>query len=282
MKNNADIIDIDVVEATSAVTPETTISTLDGHVQPVGDMGYSLLIADPTVEDNMGTVAMLSVNTKTNEVQGIIQRSKEKAIKIKQKNGKQSFAEQDDDFVPPAWACGVTEKEKDSPANSKHSNLFGRALVAEEDRLHHHEEHAHHESDHSHAQQDFEEIRTSLRGSNVRFGGRRKLQTSSSYSYQVNMFIEIDQSFVNQSGGQAGAIQYVNTLITAANTVYEHEIDTHLHVAKISITSIYDSSGSASNALDKMRSTYASNSWHYDGVDLHHAMLGRSLGGGVA
>lgn len=31
-----------------------------------------------------------------------------------------------------------------------------------------------------------------------------------------------------------------------------------------------------------MRSIYAQSTWHHEGADLHHAMLGRSLGGGVA
>ena len=53
--NNEKTFDFNVVEADPAVTSETTVSTLDGHVQPVGDMGYSLLVTDMS-QGNNGTV----------------------------------------------------------------------------------------------------------------------------------------------------------------------------------------------------------------------------------
>lgn len=84
-------------------------------------------------------------------------------------------------------------------------------------------------------------------------------------------------------------INYVNALITAASSVYEREVDTHLHVLHIAKTTIYDGQTTTSGALDIMMNQYSNaNAWHYtDSVtgetpDLHHAILGRSLGGGVA
>jgi hypothetical protein len=70
--------------------------------------------------------------------------------------------------------------------------------------------------------------------------------------------------------------------VTAANVIYESEIDTHLHVHTIKISTLYDSATSTSNALDIMRSNYGAGSWHTVGVDIHHALLGKDLGGGIA
>lgn len=61
--------------------------------------------------------------------------------------------------------------------------------------------------------------------------------------------------------------------------MYEHEVDTHLNVKEISYTTIYDGAGNAGDALDIMFDTYGSNNWHTD-VDLHHALMGKSVGGG--
>ena len=77
-----------------------------------------------------------------------------------------------------------------------------------------------------------------------------RLLQSTSYSFQVEMYIEIDNKFISNLGGLNNAINYVNTLVTGANVVYEKEIDTHLHVTKIAVSTLYDGATSTSNALE--------------------------------
>ncbi|KAL7505444.1 hypothetical protein ACHAXN_002933 [Cyclotella atomus] len=77
------------------------------------------------------------------------------------------------------------------------------------------------------------------------------------------------------------ALNYINSLVTAANQVYEIEIDTHLNVAFVDLNSVYDLSTCTSDALTIMRTTYAASTWHHP-VNLHHALLGRDLRGGIA
>ena len=67
--------------------------------------------------------------------------------------------------------------------------------------------------------------------------------------------------------------------------MYEKEIDTHLNVAVIDVNTNYDDSTSTSDALSLMRTNWkgdSSVSWHTSGIDLHHALLGKALGGGIA
>ena len=64
--------------------------------------------------------------------------------------------------------------------------------------------------------------------------------------------------------------------------MYEKEIDTHLNVAVIDVNTNYDASTSTSDALSIMLTKWASSRWHTFGIDLHHALLGKSLGGGIA
>ena len=70
--------------------------------------------------------------------------------------------------------------------------------------------------------------------------------------------------------------------MTAANVIYESEIDTHLHVHTIKLSTLYDSSTSTNDALTRMKENYGGTSWHTDQIDLQHALLGLELGGGIA
>jgi hypothetical protein len=68
------------------------------------------------------------------------------------------------------------------------------------------------------------------------------------------------------------------------------EINTHMHVLHISLTTNYNSAIDSGAALDTMVAKFGRSSsvgWHYtspSGIkpDLHHALLGRSIGGGMA
>lgn len=95
---------------------------------------------------------------------------------------------------------------------------------------HHHEDSSHNdhrEHHHNHDMSDIDSalsyIKDNLRGSSVRLGKRRKLQSGGSYSYQVDIYLEIDQQLVNDNGGilNPNTINYVNSIFTGANSIYE-------------------------------------------------------------
>ena len=61
------------------------------------------------------------------------------------------------------------------------------------------------------------------------------------------------------------------------------EIDTHLNVLHIDLNSNYDATTGTSAALTQMRNIYSSQGFsYYPGIDLHHALLSKNLGGGIA
>ena len=65
------------------------------------------------------------------------------------------------------------------------------------------------------------------------------------------------------------------------------EINTHLNVLHINLNRNYDSAIDAEAALDTMVARYGRTSWHFtspSGIkpDLHHALLGKVLRGGMA
>lgn len=122
-----------------------------------------------------------------------------------------------------------------------------------------------------------------LRGTKINPLNKPRRLQSAAYNYQVDLYMEIDNAFVTRAGGSVtAALNYVNSLVTAANVIYEKEIDTHLHVAVVDLNTNYDATTSTSGALTEMRAIWAAGSWHTQGIDLHHALLGKGLGGGIA
>ena len=61
-----------------------------------------------------------------------------------------------------------------------------------------------------------------------------------------------------------------------------NRVDTHLNVHQIERTTRYDKINNPSAGLDIMRKQWAGNKWSNSKVDLHHALLGKRLGGGIA
>lgn len=271
--------EFDVVEASiPALNANTQVKLADGSTSSIGaGVLHTLLVSD---HGNGETFALLAVDEEDN-VHGIVDRKNEKPMKIRQRgNGGKAVAEEETNLVAPDWSCGTDHVDAEG-------NTFHREL---EEHHHHDHEHEHeHDHDHSHhhkIESAMESLSKQLRGTKINPLNKqpvRHLQSSSSYNYQVDLYLEIDNAFVTKSGGTLQtALNYINSLVTAANVVYEMEIDTHLHVAVVELNTVYDSSTSTSDALSIMRATYAASSWHTAGIDLHHALLGKGLGGGIA
>ena len=109
--------------------------------------------------------------------------------------------------------------------------------------------------------------------------------TNYKYSYEVGILVEVDQNLVTKKGGQTGMSQYIEDLFAGMNIIYEKEVDTHLSIVGIDVVSRYDSTTSTSNALDVQVDTYSAyygRPWPSSNPDIIHAILGKSLGGGIA
>ncbi|KAL3780992.1 hypothetical protein ACHAWO_007453 [Cyclotella atomus] len=108
------------------------------------------------------------------------------------------------------------------------------------------------------------------------------------YSFHIDLSIEVDASFIERQGSAEKAVEYINFLVSASNFVFEHEVDAHLNVVHVEETDRFDSQTNAKEALSLMRMQLGlqSNSTYYKDsrskFRLHHAVLGRYLGGGIA
>ena len=224
IEENAFSFDVNV--AIPAVTADTLISDEDGNVVRMGDLSYSLLVPSQSEFDD-GTVALISVDHNTGEVNGFVQKKDStKGMLINQEKGRSITAVEGSEFEPPAWECSVTEEHENEPV--RHRLLEGdhHDDHSYEGHDHHHDHDVHiHNHDHGLDAQDLvgslENLRKSLRGADVSFGDRRRLQGS--YQYEVKVYVEYDQTLVNYNGGQSNTINYINSLFTMANQIYEKE-----------------------------------------------------------
>ncbi|KAL3780307.1 hypothetical protein HJC23_010569 [Cyclotella cryptica] len=260
---------MDVVEATHpAVTLDTIIKDERGNEFSVGDniLLYTLLVTDVDTVDGADTFAMLAINPETNDMHGLVEKKGKRGERVpytvKQSKGENegiAMAQEQMELPPSDWHCDVAEE-----VPGEEESIERRLMNGDHHGIH---------DRHGHGAQD--------KGISAMEALRKTLPVVSSYNFEVEMYIEIDNTFVNNLGSLSNAVNYVNTLVTGANVVYEKEIDTHLRVTKIVVSTLYDGATSTSDALSIMRTNYGGNTWHAANVDIHHALLGK-LGGGIA
>ncbi|KAL9178483.1 hypothetical protein ACHAXT_001821 [Thalassiosira profunda] len=292
MQQEAEIA-INVREPIQAVTSATILREHGGRERRVGQLSNTILVADGDADAGEdGTIALIKVDATTGEVDGVVQKPGREKLKLVQKRGERARAYKDKEFVPPKWECGVGKPQSSGGGTGRHLlHDHGHATIPEgHSHNNHNEQHRHH--DHSHHLEDTEDalshVRDGLRGSNVRLGERRRLEDGrDGYHYQIDLFVEVDKFLVDLNGGifEPNTVDYVNTIVTGANAIYEPEIDTHINVVAIELTNHYDDiSGNDAtvDAVIKMQEIYGGNSWHREGINLHHALLGNPMGGGIA
>jgi hypothetical protein len=264
----------DVVEASNpAMSPDTILKNRRGQSSAIGEgVLHTLLVSDASE-----TFALLAVDPDDN-VAGIVDKGS-KPFKIRQEKGKKVKALEETNLTPPDWSCEVDHEDVEP------KGVFDRQLEEEQEHHHDHDhDHDHHHHHHDHqVESAMQTLSKQLRGTKINPLNKPRRLQSAAYNYQVDLYMEIDNAFVTRAGGSVtAALNYVNSLVTAANVIYEKEIDTHLHVAVIDLNTNYDASTSTSGALTEMRAIWAAGTWHTQGIDLHHALLGKGLGGGIA
>ena len=310
----------------SAITPSTLYSLFGRMEREVGDLGHSFLVQD---RDHHSDLESLNSNEYA------LGDEKKKVVE------QASFA-----FLVLDWntfqirgvaivngkVIRVDESSVRVPKYDNHAEAPNTIEVKEEELA-------------TNNNNDSSNI-PSRRGLTI---AEEQLPTPPSYLYQVNLFLEIDHSFVEQIAGLTTSSSslstqttlqfntppppnptclthaYINTLVTAANSILEEEVKAHLNVVYINQTMLYDDYdgneydlNTVEGVLEKMKSVYVGRrnsnhndnegedavevaegvdmnegmgegerkvqetmqEWHYDGIDLHYAMLGKELKGG--
>jgi hypothetical protein len=224
-------IQVDVIEAPSAISPSATYSLFDRPSREVGHLGYYNLV---TSED--GVFVSITVNSATGEVRGV----------VKQFGG---------DWI----RVGDSVESDEFDAAERFLQQRG-AVIAEE--------------------MGDKEIISRVEDSSYVHGSKplRELQAfHSSYLYQVDLHLDFDYELVALNGGTlCNTFSYINSLVTAANVVFEKEIMAHINVKSIRQTDVYNEVSTADEVLEIMRAENAKSQWHSEEIDLHYALLGKT------
>lgn len=297
--------EINVVLTNPSVGESTSFSVDGGPSSSVQSTSKFFISDQISDEDSTKHFAILRVDEEQGLVSGLVQKDG-KLLKLEQRSGEPTFVSEAKGFDPPKdWKCTVASDEhtpvaKEDPPGADRD---GRRLENDHEHSHQHHEHSHDHHSHDHFHLDLSSSSESIFSQvsninpNILKNRRRLYQTDDfplKWSYQVDLYIEVDTAMINARDptdpvNMPNTIDYINALITAASSVYEKEVDTHLHVLHISKTTIYDNESSTSGALNVMMNQYSdSSAWHYsdpvtgETPDLHHAILYKSLGGGIA
>ena len=294
--------EIDVVLTEPSVS-QTSSFSVDGGPPTSVQMNSKFFISDQDNDGNQSKdFSILYVDEEQGSVSGLVQKDGV-LFQLEQRRGGSTVVSEVKDYEPPKdWECTEAhDSPKPEPIalTDPNADRGGRRLDQSHDQSHtHHHHHSHGDHNTLKLGSASESIFSQVSGIDPNIlKNRRRLYATDDYpkkwSYQVDLYIEIDQNLVDQHDdvdkvNMPNTIAYVNALITASSSVYEREVDTHLHVMHIAKTNIYDGSSSTSEALSVMMNTYSESNWHFsdpitgETPDLHHGIFGRSMGGGVA
>ena len=192
------LFEVDVVLTNPSVGGRTTFS-VDGFNRPV-EAPMKLLVADHSRQQS--GFAILAVNEKKKSVSGIVQKDN-LFVKLEQLRNGRTVATQITFDPDEEWECML----------DKHGS----------DHVHDHR-HAHNEDTpkHKHGSHDGHNIRELLM--DMGFKTRKLYATDTfpnAWSYQVDLFIEVDDAFVQNHDtdtiNMPNTIDYVNALVTAVS-----------------------------------------------------------------
>ena len=278
-------------------TPVTSATTYSFHkdrsFNPSKIKDVTLLASNP---NEVQGLTIMSVNKSTGDVKGI-QRGKTGAArhifmdhnsrKLQLKSSSSSTSVKEE-VAAKNWTCGAAHAGDDyfhdhsdvKSRASESSNLFKDGGTKR--------------SFHTHYAQDITTTTTtssSTINDNKSDSATPVLGTPGAWapptkhSFHVDLSIDIDKSFIEQQGSTEAAVEYINFLIGAANVIVGNEVDTHLNVVHIQETDLYDELTDVKEALRAQRLAerpYGISNQDSPRIILHHALLGRYLGGGIA
>lgn len=207
-----------------AVTDRTTYRFREGRdfdVERVGDV--SLLASDP--KDGEG-LTIVSVNEASGEARGFRRGLAGDMHRISvDAEGRRLRLERMERSLEEArggkkWTCDA-EHAHDDYEDPHHR--------------HGHGEHDHHDHPHGHVHGVplNAEFTRSSRSSIGNPGSTRQVGAGwienphPNYAFHVDLSIDIDESFIQKQGSAEAAVEYINVLVSAANVIFEHEVDAH-------------------------------------------------------
>ena len=195
----AEPFSIDVALTKPSLDEGATFSIDGGDPIRVNSNSQFLISA----EQSGNSFAILSIDRDSNTVSGIVQKDG-KLVRLEQREGGETLVT-DVNYEPPNdWTCTALKHDEDHGMLNAHD----RKLT----------EYSHDHIHKNHSSIDLsKDLDLNLLDADI-LKGRRKIWATDSfpnkYTYQVDLFIEVDTALVTKHGNLDNAISYVNALIT--------------------------------------------------------------------
>ena len=232
---------VNVVLTSSSVTETTSFSAHGGERTLVPKSSVRYFIIDPDSNENDATnsgqqqsqFAILAVHLQKQSVYGFLTQPNGRIVSFVQNVNEVAMVYEVPNGEKQDWSC-FAEEVVDAGLNHRHAHHHAH-VDNHHAHSHHHEQH---DDNHEHKFSNLESLASNL-GLPIHLQNRRRTtyQTDnypSLYSYQVDLYIEVDTAMIEArdaetySGGNIeNTIEYVGAIVTAVSAIYEKEIDTH-------------------------------------------------------
>lgn len=209
----ANFLEVHLVLNDQSVDETTTYSIDGGEIKPVNNT-LKFLVADHQEADS-SEFAFLAVDEETGTVNGIVQQNNI-LYKWTQEAGEIAVVSETQVIPPDNWTCTVDEE----------SIVLNATDPTRRHLIHNFKDIMSHGHNHEY-QIDLSSIDIDTMNQS-----RRRLYSLKKYSYQVDLFIDVDTAMVEKHDKRRpstmpNTIAYINAVVSAVSSIYEREIDTH-------------------------------------------------------
>ena len=223
-ETDGELFEVHVVLTDPSVTEATSISINGGESKPANST-TKFLVADhhaDVSEESSSTFVILAVNEEDGSVKGIVHKG-DQLVKWVQESGETAVVSNASYDPPQDWTCNIDEIALDAETSRRLAKNKNREGSHDHDDDHSHSSHSHNHFNLGNFAQQL-----GVEKMNLQSRRRRIYATDdwpNEYSYQVDMYIEVDTAMVNyhdpnDTSNMPNTVNYINALMTGKYFMY--------------------------------------------------------------
>ena len=223
-ETDGELFEVHVVLTDPSVTEATSISINGGESKPANST-TKFLVADhhaDVSEESSSTFVILAVNEENGSVKGIVHKGDQLVMWV-QESGETAVVSNASYDPPQDWTCNIDEIALDAETSRRLAKNKNREGSHDHDDDHSHSSHSHNHFNLGNFAQQLGVEKMNLQSQ------RRRIYATddwpNEYSYQVDMYIEVDTAMVNyhdpdDAANMPNTVEYINALITGKCLIF--------------------------------------------------------------
>ena len=227
-ETDGELFEVHVVLTDPSVTEATSISINGGESKPANST-TKFLVADhhaDVSEESSSTFVILAVNEENGSVKGIVHKGDQLVMWV-QESGETAVVSNASYDPPQDWTCNIDEIALDAETSRRLAKNKNREGSHDHDDDHSHSSHSSHSDNHFNLGNFAQQL--GVEKMNLQSQRRRIYATDdwpNEYSYQVDMYIEVDTAMVafhdpgDTTANMPNTVDYINALITGKCLIF--------------------------------------------------------------